>query len=264
MGYFLPNLLWLDRNFFIKNLDKIFYQQDEKHWNVAMQGYLFYKGVNSDIYSLVKDKNNYLKSIETDFQSKEIKRSLIQHIAIGYLRGLEELKGKNSLFNIILKKWNDEEIREIISFFYYDKSIQIEKELKIKVLDFWKYCFNKLDKKTTFTDVDKSILSDLNLLACFLDKINEEKQWLLQSVPYIGLNYNSPEFVKCLIKLADDNTIEVYEVFKLMLSYFILTASEENVISIIKKIADKLDRKSASEIVDIYLTRNFEFVRNII
>lgn len=220
--------------------------------------------MNSDIFSLVKDQNNYLKSIEADFQNKEIKRSLIQHIAIGYLRGLEKLKSKDSLFNIVLKKWNDEEIREIISFFYFIKNIHIEKELKIKVLDFWKYCFNKLDKKTTFTDVDKSILSDLNLLACFLDKINEEKQWLLQSVQYVGLNYNSSEFIKCLIKLADDNTVEVYEVFKFMLSYFIPTDSDENVISIIKKIADKLNKKSAGEIVDIYLTRGFKFARNII
>jgi len=264
IGYFLPNLLWLDRDFFIKNMDKVFYKQDEKHWNVAMQGYLLHRGVYNDLYLIIKNQNNYIKSLETDFQNKEIKRLLMQHISIGYLRGLETLYDKESLFNIVLEKWNEEEIREVVSFFYFDESIHFEKELKNKVLDFWEYCFRKIDKKTTLTDADKNILSDLNLLLCLMDKINEKKQWLLQSVPYVGLNYNSTKFLKCLDKLASDNAIEVYEIYKLMLNYIVPNYDEENIISIIKKLADKLEVKFAKEIVDIYLSRDYEFVRNII
>lgn len=264
IGYYLPNLIWLDRDFFIKNMDKVFYKQDKKLWNVAMQGYLLHRGVYNDLYLIIKNQNNYIKSLETDFQNKEIRRLLIQHISIGYLRGLENLQDKESLFNIVLEKWNEEEIREVISFFHSDESIRFEKELENKVLDFWEYCFKKIEIKPTLTDTDENILSDLNLLSCLMDKINEKKQWLLQSVPYVGLNYNSPEFLKCLDKLASDNAIEVYEIYKIMLNYIVPNYDEENIISIIKKIANKMEIKFAKEIVDIYLSRDYEFVRNII
>ena len=70
--------------------------------------------------------------------------------------------------------------------------------------------------------------------------------------------------MKCLDKLASDNAIEVYEIYKLMLNYIVPNYDEENIISIIKKMADKLEIKFAKEIVDIYLARDYEFVRNII
>jgi len=49
-----------------------------------------------------------------------------------------------------------------------------------------------------------------------------------------------------------------------MLNYIVPNYDEKNINSIIKKIADKMEIKFAKEIVDIYLARDYEFVRNII
>ena len=104
-------------------------------------------------------KNHYLKALSLPLKGERAEERLIEHLALGYLDGLEDLT-ETSLFGKIFKKWKPSQISEIISFFwmqrgYLAKPVTDEnKEARIRIFDFWSLLKPLMFCKIVFTRFD--------------------------------------------------------------------------------------------------------------
>lgn len=70
LGRYLPNLWYLDEKWVKDNINRIFPKEDEKHWQAAFTGYLFYSRIYSDIYALLREQGHYDKALQTQFNDE--------------------------------------------------------------------------------------------------------------------------------------------------------------------------------------------------
>ena len=118
-----------------------------------------------DLYELMRPY--YLHYIDHPFGERHAAERLIQHISIGYLRGLEEIVDAGSLIRKLLDLWNPEQVQEIIDFFWMQRadmkqSVEEHDEIKEKIIKFWRWVYeNKYKGKAIeeFMEGDKQILS---------------------------------------------------------------------------------------------------------
>ena len=83
LGNYLLNLLYLDKEWVVYNIDRIFPRQDASHWEAAFSGYLFLPHTSEDLYSLLKKRGDYQKALNTDFTDQKVLGRLIEHICTG-------------------------------------------------------------------------------------------------------------------------------------------------------------------------------------
>lgn len=238
LGRYMPNLYYLDKQLVEQKIAEFDNLKNKQFWAPFMSGYIFSSGVYDDLYKLMK--KNYLKALSYSFKERTLntEERLIQHIAIGYLRGLEDFT-ENSTFGLLLKNWDYSQIKEIIGFFWmqrkeYEKTpskavvmepkngevkpkiIDNAKEteppvkenerllIEKKIIEFWSWVYNKYESKQDITDEDKRILSSLARLTTFLPQINSENfKWLEMAAPYVILDFTFPFFIEYLDRLKD-------------------------------------------------------------
>jgi len=282
-GQYMPNLYYLDKDWVEQKIKKLEDVQNEQLWSAFMNGYLFGSRVYDDLYRLMG--KHYLKAMSYPFKEEHSEEGLVQHIAIGCLRNLEDLT-ENSLFGMMLKKWRPSHIREIIGFFWMqrdylvrsiDKGVPIpgsdeNEKVKSRIIDFWRWLYNQYKDEESLDDDDKKILSSVAKLTVFLPKIDSESfEWLIFSAQYINLDFNSPFFIESLDELKDKgNKIEsgryIGKIFLKMLDVFTPDYDEKHIRSIVEFLYDLKDGETidfASKICNTYGSRGFEFLRDI-
>lgn len=265
-GQYMPQLNYLDKTWVKEKVEKAFPKIKSKLWEAFISGYLCRSIVYIDLYKLMR--NHYSKGISYSFKEKNAQESLVQHISLGYLLGEESLHG-NSLFRVLLNKWNQNQIKEIINYFWMqNENVEInkKKEERIKIVEFWRWIFNKKFKnKSNLTKKDKEILSELSKLTIFLNKIEAEtSKWLLASAHFVHKNFNSPNFIECLDKLKDrnkDNIKYIGEIFLKMIKDFNPDYDQVHIASIVDSLYESKDNVSADKICNIYGERGYEFLR---
>lgn len=274
-GQYMSNLTYLNKPWVkekIKEFDEKISHNDIK-WQSFIQGYLFGGRVYRDLYDLMR--NHYLKAIDSDFKEGHAEERLVQHIAIGYLRGYESLYGKESLFKKIIDKWKYSQLTKIVSFFWLqgdrltrqtkEENVQENKKIKDRIIEFWCWTYEKKDiLKEKLKDDYKKLLSDLARLTILLDKINSENsRWLLLSAPYVDIEHNAHFFIEYLNKFEDKESIGyICKIFLEMLLTITPAYDQNHIISLVEKIYNR-DKTEADKICNIYGSRGYEFLRQI-
>ena len=269
LGRYLPNLIYLDKTWAEEKVKSLYPGTVDKYWEAFMDGYLSIGQVSDELYELMIP--HYKRGITYEFKNRRDNQHLVQHIALEYLLGKEDINNPESLFSKVLDAWNREKILDVISFFWSNqKYIGDEKEESKKIVDkivlFWKWIYNnKYKNKTDFNDDDKKILSSIAKLTIFLQQINEEYlQWLLLAAPYANESYNSSFFVEYLDKFDDPQSIVcVGKIFLKMLEHFIPDFRQEDILSIVEKLYKNEQRDLANEISEIYGKKQYLFLRDL-
>lgn len=263
-GRYLPNFYYLSREWVEANINKIFPVETEyeKNWRCAFSGYSYVSTVYTVIYRLLKDNGHLKRVLDTPFENSNIRERIVENIAISYLREEEELEGENSLMAYILQKWKSRDISSVIDLFWSHREVDFKNGEDQRILALWEYCYSKIKDNE---QVHRAILSDLNLLATFLKKIDSKsKDWLIQSAPYVEERHHAYFFLESLDRLADTNPKEVGEVYLAMLEGNALPLYEEsNIKSIVEKIYKAKEKSLANKICDRYSREGHEFLNDL-
>ena len=98
-GEFLPNFLFLDRDWTVAHLDQIFPSQSERrpYWESAWQGYMLYcPRVHRELYELLHPQYlRALRAVDLEDSSRATRNAthrIASHIAVAYAVGFEELE----------------------------------------------------------------------------------------------------------------------------------------------------------------------------
>jgi hypothetical protein len=278
LGRYLPNLLYLDTHWVESNINHIFVKEIEDHWKAAMEGYLLGGRVYSHIYDMISRNNHYDKAIVTDFPSDEIRKRLIHHLCIGYLLERENLQDEGSPFHKCIAQWRSEDIIEMISFIWTQREHLVEKEIdntqtnqielvskqRARILEFWEYIFEVMSNKEKFTESEEKIASDLARLSCYIKTIDDKNiQWLKLSAKYVEKNFNASFFIEYLLRLCDVSVSQVGIVFLEMLEYNTPKYHQDHIRNIVTKLYEAGETESANRILNIYGSREIDFLRDI-
>jgi hypothetical protein len=278
LGRYLAYFFYLDKQWVINNINLIFPQNIDDHWQAAMEGYLLHGRVYSEIYDLLKSNGHYHKAITTSFRDKEAGTHLIEHLCIGYLLEKETLDDDTSPFFRILDRRNTETLTRIIWFFWSQREFLIYKdpgemeiaqqEIKNKqitrILVVWRYMFGVLKSKATPTEDDQKLASELTKLTCYLSDLNNESfEWVTFSAKFVDKNHNSPFFIEYLLRLCATSPAQVGKTYISMLENSTPIFDQKNIISLVTKLFEYNQFDLANKICNIYGGRGVEFLRDI-
>jgi hypothetical protein len=270
LGRYLPSLYYLDKEWVKMKIKSLYLEVPKTKWEAFMEGYLSIGQVYDTLYKLMR--LHYESGIEYDFKNTQDNEHLIQHIALSYLLGSEEIAKEGSLFKKLLERWKPDEIVIIINFFWSqqghleNEEVEENKEIIEKILDFWKWVHeHKLSQLGEIPKEERKVLAALSKLAVFLPRINEEySTWLMLAAPYAEETYDSSFLIDYLNKFADPESWQyVGKIFFAMLKKYIPDFREEAIRSIIDKLYVNGHKEDADGICEIYGKNGIHFLRNI-
>lgn len=277
LGDNLINFAYLDKKWTELQIEKIKKTKDKAQWEAFMSGYLAANKVNLELYKLMK--SHYIKALSFKFGEKILNEREIDHIGIGYLNDVEEIGGKG-LLQILWKKWDSQQIMALINYFWSQRDsltekgneTELDKQMRVRIIQFWKNIFEKISDKKTLSKADKEILSEVTKLLIFLPEINEENyNWLMLSAPHIQEHYNSSYLLECLNSLKGkgdkiSNTQKIARIFLKMLDTFKPDYDPEDIRSIVEflyQTGDTEIKTLVNDICDAYAKDGIEVVTDI-
>lgn len=189
LGFYLPNLLYLDDQWVFGNIDRIFPQQDEDHWQAAFSAYLLSSRYpRADLYAQLKEHGHYQKALNTKFTDKKVLSRLVSHLCVGWIRDWETLDNDTSLIYQLMNSRNPNLLYSVIHFFFKEgevlshstkpEKIKAYEKLKIKVIPAWRALFKILSRNSDEVAYQR-ILSPLSAWLGLVDEIDTE---ILESV----------------------------------------------------------------------------------
>lgn len=265
LGEYLPNLYYLDKEWTISNINKIFLKTDNTYWHAAFTGYLFYSSnVYSHLYKLLTQNNHYKKALNTAFEDEHSSERVAQHICVAYLNDWEKLEDNKSLISQLIKCDNIKHLSAIISFFWMQRDHLTDK-IKNKIKPLWKklYLKSKLHQEEKKYQI---VISDLSKWLVLIDEIdNDVFKWLELSTKHIETNFNSSFFIEYLLKHVKKTPEKVGQLFIEMLNHgFYPDYKKEHITEIITTLNSHNQKENAIKICNLYMNNGFVFTRPIL
>lgn len=208
--------MYLDKEWVHLNMNHIFPQRDEDHWQAAFSGYLLHPGVREEFHSLLKAHGHYQKALSTGFDDTEVLNGLIKHICTGWIEDSETLDDKTSLIYQLIHSGNPNLLAGIV-YFFSRRADNLSDKVKVKVMPAWRALFQVLFQNREAGEYQR-ILSSLLVWLELIDKIDAEVlSWVKESVKHIGkvpgYGLTLSRFIKALLKHAPKTPEAVEEVY---------------------------------------------------
>ena len=263
LGNYLPNLLYLDEEWVINNIVRIFPRQDESHWEAAFSGYLFCPRISECLYSLLKKRGDYQKALNTDFADQKILGKLIEHVCTGWIEDKEALDDKTSLIYQLINSDNPKLLSKVVHFFWRQRYNTPDK-VKSKVKPAWRALIEVLSQKSAEAEY-RGILGSLSGWLGLIDRMNAETlEWLKLSAKYVERGFDSASFVKTLREHVPQTPKEVGEIYLEMLNNKVYPDyAPTDIQETIRILYNQGYKEDADEICNLYAAAGFDFLRSL-
>ena len=216
LGCHLPYLSYLDKEWVHLNINHIFPQRDEDHWQAAFSGYLLRPGVREEFYLLLKAHGHYRKGLSTRFADAEVMDGLVSHICTGWIEDSETLEDKTSLIHQLIHSGNPNLLADMV-YFFSPRADNLSNKAKAKVTPAWRALFEVLFQQHNKPAYQNALVSLLGWLG-LIEKIDAEVlTWVKASindigkVPSYGLILS--RFIKALRKHAPKTPEAIGEIY---------------------------------------------------
>lgn len=211
---YLPNFLYISKDWVLANLDKIFDQENYQKWLCAMQGYAHLNLVYEEVYNHLKEKNHFIRALDDEYVDQQLKDKFVQNIAVRYLGDFETPEDKTSLINQLLIRKKYSEIRQLIWFLWTLRKSEHAK-IRDKILQLWPCILGVID---TSTLEGKHLASNLCDWTVFVDEVDDKNKPLILSVAaYADENYHSYELLRSIARISERQPLEAYDIWRRML-----------------------------------------------
>ncbi|RKU21142.1 hypothetical protein C6499_22325 [Candidatus Poribacteria bacterium] len=184
IGFHLPYLMYLDKEWVHLNINRIFPQHDEDHWQVAFSGYLLHPGVREEFHSLLKAHGHYQKALSTHFDDTAVLDGLVRHICTGWIEDSETLDDKTSLIYQLIHNGNPNLLAGMV-YFFSRRADNLSDKVKVKVMPAWRALFEVLSQHSEKVEYQR-VLSPLSQWIGLIDEIDDEVlAWIKVSINYL-------------------------------------------------------------------------------
>lgn len=249
---YLPNFLYMSKEWIMNNLGRIFDQGNYLRWICAMQGYSHVNKVYKEIYLYLKESGSFMKALDDKYIKDQVKNRIIENIAISYIDGIEKYLEKNSLIKILVLRKKIQELNHLIWFIWTLRN-KVDGKLTKKVYELWPEILKVIDVATI---EGEKIASQLCLWSIFVDSVDEEnRKYLLEIVPYADVLHHSNILLESVAKISQNQPIESYTIWKKMLECTAPIFPEQAIREILTNLLVQEFKTPlmANDIVSIYL-----------
>lgn len=207
---YLPNFLYMSKQWVIDNLDNIFDRSNYQGWLCAMHGYAYVGQVFKLIYEHLKNKGHLVLALDDDNLKERVHKTLVQHIAIAYIENFEDLSDRESMIYRLIARNRYSELSELIWFIWTRRKNDDEK-LKARVLELWPHLLSVIDTKQR---EGRKLASKMCDWSVFIKEVNPEtKPLLLSVVPFANEEYNTHVLLESIARISDTQPYEAYEIW---------------------------------------------------
>ena len=281
LGFYLPNLLYLDEQWVVSNIDCIFPQQHEDHWQAAFSGYLLSSRYpHADLYARFKGHGHYQKALSTKFTDKEVQDRLVSHLCVGWIRDWETLDNDISLIYQLINSRNPNLLSGVVHFFlregealsHSDKPEKVKayEKVKEKVRPMWRSLFGVLSQHSEEREY-QAVLSPLSGWLGLIDKIDAEVLgWVKASIKYIdklpGYALTLSNVIKALWKHVLRTPEKVGEIYLKIPEgemWFLGQTQKNEVEETIRILYKKGHKDIANKICDRFGETGVDFLRSV-
>jgi len=207
---YLPQFLYMSKDWIISNLPGIFDTERRQVWLSAMQGYSYVSSVNAEVYAFLRDKGHFLRALDdVDLKDKVIER-VVQHICVAYLYDQESFDDPSSLISTLLQRHSYDELHQIIWLIWTIRDNADEKLLG-KILQLWHRLLAVIDPKT---EEGRQLLAELSDWSVFVEKVDTAtKNLILASAPYSGAGYHSHILMESIARFSEQQPSDAYDIW---------------------------------------------------
>ena len=248
---YLPNFLYMSKDWTLNNLDRIFDRSDAVWWRCAMQGYAHIGTVYRELYFYLKD-GHLIRALNDEYLCGHVGESIVRNIGAAYVAGLEEFSDENSQIKILISRGKHEELGQLIRFLW-SMGAQGNQNIKQNIYELWPKIHECVD---TSTPEGKKLASELCLWIVFVEKIDKKVRDLLLAIaPYAHVEHNSYEMLENLATISKTQPFEVHSIWMKLLEGstpdYPEKAIQEMLSNLVKKGSEGLQK--ANDAVDVYL-----------
>ncbi len=199
VGNYLPNLLFLSKDWVVANLPGIFPRENYKKWLCAIKGYAYVNVVYEVVYKYLRDEGLIVAALDDVNLKSDVHERLIQNIVVAYFEGYESLNDDASLICQLLKRRKYEELGQLIWFVWTLRDSAYAKLLS-KLLLLWKRILQVIDISSK---EGRRLASRLSMWAVFVSEVNDETRPLLvATAPFAEEDYNAYQLLESLAKIS--------------------------------------------------------------
>ena len=268
LGFIYPIYGILDKEWVRLNINHIFPQQDEDHWQAAFSGYLLHPGVREEFYLLFKAHGHYRKALNTSFDDAEVLNGLVRHICTGWIEDSETLDDKTSLIYQLIHSGNPNLLAGVV-YFFSRRADNPSDKVKAKVMPAWRVLFQVLSKVgdiTAYQKVSCPLLGWLELV----DIIDAEvlgwvKHFIedIDKVPGYGMVLS--RFIKALLKHAPNTPEAVGEIYLKIPQRIMwdLQVEADDIKETVRILYNKGHKDIADEICNLFGSAGVDFLRTV-
>lgn len=207
---YLPNFLYMSKEWVMDNLDSIFDLENYQKWLCAMNGYAYVGTVYEGIYDHLKRKGHFIKALNDENIKDRLDEKIIQNIAVAYINDFENLEDDTSLIFQLLARRQTPELSQLIWFMW---TLRKEGDVQIqsKVFALWPRLLDVID---TNTREGKKLASRLCSWAVFIDELNGNNRPLILSVAlFADEDYNSHDLLEMIARISLKQPSEAHELW---------------------------------------------------
>jgi hypothetical protein len=253
---YLPNLLYLDKQWVFENLSRLFPLNDNDRWKTSFEGYLTYSAhVYEEFYAKLREEGHYSQALNTDFEEEHPVEKLVQHIAIGFIEGWEDVGDSKSLISILLKNKKASQLSELVSFLGQIREGKPLEKLRGRIKKLWGALYSLLVEeqgKQEYQKVAARLYSWLEVV----EEIDEEiNTWMKLTAKYIHIHWYEYSLVEELARHVEKTPKYVGEIYIEMLNagtYTYPDYKKEDTIKIVETLYMNGQKKYADTICNMY------------
>lgn len=211
---YLPNFMYMSKEWVLGNLNIIFNHDNYLRWICAMQGYAYVTTIDQEIYQYLKEHGDFLDVLNNKDIKDRVEEKVIQNIVVAYIDGYESFEEKTSLINTLITRNDYEEINYLVWFIWTLRK-KGEQNLKNKVYELWPKIMRNIDFSTR---EGKKLASQLCHWAVFVEQIDDARLELLLTIaPYSDESHNSYELLKSIAEISQTQPFEAHAIWMKML-----------------------------------------------
>ena len=207
---YIPNLMYLDRNWVRANIKQIFPAQYPNNLICALDG-IAYTNIPSDVYELLVANSIIDTSLPFELKGQHTRERLIERITLAYVWGEEALDSPRLSYLFGPGRAEDLHGASSLLSSHIGRTDLSAPEIE-RIRKFWERCLEWCREEH---ESPANFLADRSRLLSHLDSIGEQElSWLLEVAPYVHLDHNPDYFITELQRLVEGSPDEVALVLK--------------------------------------------------
>lgn len=229
----LANFLFMSKEWTDAQFDKVFDQDNQTKWLLAMQSFAHVNASYEPLYLRLKLGGDFARALAEQALEKEARNRIIQYIALAYIYGKERLNEDGSLIELLLTRRDEEELSQLIWFFW---SLRDSKDVPVQAaaLVLWPRLLAIIDPNA---ESGQRLLAQLSDWAEFIIVVDPQNAALLSAVaPFAAEGSHAWGLLRAIARISRQQPEQAYELWQTMLNHYQPDYPEDVILELFRNI----------------------------